>query len=108
MSDQTGSPSYHPVVDAASLPPKAMQRVEVGGRRLLLANVDGEVYAVDDQCSHEDSSLYLGCLEGHYIRCSLHGSRFDLRTGQPMEEPADEPIRSYPVRLRDGRIEVAV
>lgn len=108
MTDNANTARYHPVADADSLPPKAMQRVNVAGRRLLIANVDGEVYAVDDQCSHEDSSLYLGCLEGHYIRCSLHGSRFDLRNGQPMEEPADEPIASYPVRLRDGRIEVEI
>ena len=99
--------TYQAVADAAQLPDGKMMRVDVNGRRILIAKVDGELYAVDDNCSHEDVSLYLGCLEGHNIRCSLHGSRFDLRSGQPMEEPADEPIATWPVRVRDGRIEVA-
>jgi 3-phenylpropionate/trans-cinnamate dioxygenase ferredoxin subunit len=104
MSDHA---DFQPVADADAIKPGQMMRVDVAGHRLLLANVEGEVFAVDDTCSHEDSSLYLGCLKGYHIKCSLHGSRFDLRTGQPMEEPADEPIATYAVRITDGRIEVA-
>lgn len=104
MTDTT---AFQAVADADALKPGQMMRVDVAGHRLLLANVDGELYAVDDTCSHEDSSLYLGCLKGHHIKCSLHGSRFDLRTGEPMEEPADEPIATYAVRVVGDRIEVA-
>lgn len=100
--------SFQPVAAADAVQPGQMMRIDVAGRRLLLANVEGELFAVDDNCSHEDSSLYLGCLKGHHIKCSLHGSRFDLRTGEPMEEPADEPIATYAVRVVAGRIEVAV
>ena len=103
MSD---SPSFQPVAAADALKPGQMMRIDLAGKRLLLANVDDELFAVDDTCSHEDSSLYLGCLKGHHIKCSLHGSRFDLRTGEPMEEPADEPIATYAVRIMDGQIEV--
>lgn len=103
----TNTPAFQAVADADALKPGQMMRVDVAGHRLLLANVDGELYAVDDTCSHEDSSLYLGCLKGHHIKCSLHGSRFDLRTGEPMEEPADEPIATYAVRVVGDRIEVA-
>ncbi|MCU7959687.1 MAG: non-heme iron oxygenase ferredoxin subunit [gamma proteobacterium symbiont of Bathyaustriella thionipta] len=81
-----------------------MLRVEVAGKRYLIARVDDEYFAVDDNCSHEDSSLYLGCLQGDMIRCSLHGSRFSLRTGQPQEEPADEAIGTYALKLQDGQI----
>ena len=104
----TDRQAYQPVADADSLPPGQMMRIDLPGHRLLLANVDGELFAVDDTCSHEDSSLYLGCLKGRHIKCSLHGSRFDLRTGEPMEEPADEPIATYPVRIVANRIEVAI
>ena len=104
----TDSAEFQPVADTDALKPGQMMRIDLAGRRLLLANVDGELFAVDDTCSHEDSSLYLGCLKGHHIKCSLHGSRFDLRTGQPMEEPADEPIATYAIRVVAGRIEVAV
>jgi len=103
----TDSAEFQPVADTDALKPGQMMRIDLAGRRLLLANVDGELFAVDDTCSHEDSSLYLGCLKGHHIKCSLHGSRFDLRTGEPMEEPADEPIATYAVRVVNGRIEVA-
>lgn len=76
-------------------------RVEIDGHAVLLANVDGDIYAVDDLCTHEDSSLSLGCLKGELISCTLHGSRFNVRTGQPQEEPAERPLNCYPVRL-DG------
>ncbi len=75
---------------------------------ILLANVDGKIYAVDDMCTHEDSSLSLGCLKGNLISCTLHGSRFDVSTGQPMEEPATETLRRYPVRMQNKRIQVCL
>jgi len=76
-----------------------MMCVDVHGARILLANVDGEYYAVSDTCTHEDASLSQGALRGEYIRCPLHGSRFSLRTGAPLEEPAETPLKVYTVRL---------
>lgn len=75
---------------------------------ILLANVAGKIYAVDDMCTHEDSSLSLGCLKGELVSCTLHGSRFNVCTGQPMEEPATEALRRYPVRINQDRIEVCL
>ena len=66
--------------------------------------MDGDFYAVDDLCSHEDFPLSYGCLEGDKVKCSLHGSRFCLKTGVPQEEPADLPIATYPVKIAEGRI----
>ncbi len=74
---------------------------------ILLANVDGKIYAVDDMCTHEDSSLSLGCLKGELVYCTLHGSRFNVRTGEPMEEPATEALQCYAVRIENDRIEVS-
>ncbi len=103
---ENGRP-YQPVAESRALAAGQMMRVELNGHRILIANIEGELYAVDDTCTHEDISLYLGCLEGHHIRCSLHGSRFDLRTGQAMEEPADEPLSTWPIRVQGDQIEVA-
>jgi len=86
------------------LAPGQMKKVEAGGRRLLLANAEGEHYVVDELCSHEDYSLYLGCIKDRTIKCSLHGSYFDLKTGCPSVEPATEAIRSYPVKVVEGRV----
>ena len=71
---------------------------------ILLANVDGTVYAVDDTCTHEDSSLSLGCLRGEQVKCTLHGSWFSVVTGEPSEEPADQPLRCYRVKIKDDQI----
>ena len=90
------------------LAPGQMKRVEAGGRRLLLCNADGRLYVVDEMCSHEDYSLYLGCIQDGRIKCSLHGSYFDLETGQPTTEPADAPIRTYSVKIVQGEVLVQV
>lgn len=87
------------VASVDDLPSGRMTCVEVEGRRLLVANVDGSFYATDDTCTHEDASLSSGSLHGDYVKCPLHGSRFSLRTGEPVEEPADEPVNCYPVRV---------
>ena len=96
------------VADAGELAPGQMKRVEVAGKRLLLANAEGTHYCVDEMCSHEDYSLWFGCIKGQSIKCSLHGSYFDLNTGKPLNEPADCPLRTYPTKLESGRVWVQV
>lgn len=94
-------------IDAGSareLAPGKMKRIDAIGRRVLLANVDGQFYAADDTCTHEDASLSTGSLQGACVKCPLHGSRFDLRTGEALEEPAEQDLTTYPVRLEGGRI----
>lgn len=81
-----------------------MTCIEVHGRRILVANVDGVFYATDDTCTHEDASLSGGSLHGELVKCPLHGSRFSLRTGEPMEDPAEEALRCYSVCVEDGAV----
>ena len=89
------------VAKTAELPPGRMRRVDVGNQRILLANVGGQFYATDDTCTHEDASLSTGFLRHEWVQCPLHGSRFNLRTGQAIDEPADVNLRTYTVRV-DG------
>jgi len=84
------------------LAPGTMVRVEIGGRRILLANVSGRIYATDDVCTHEDASLSTGSLHGEFVKCPLHGSRFSVCTGLVAEEPAQENLRTYEVQV-DGQ-----
>lgn len=81
-----------------------MTCVEVAGQRILVANVDGVFYATDDICTHEDASLSSGSLQGELVKCPLHGSRFSLRTGEPVEDPAEEPLRCYRVKVQDNAV----
>jgi len=53
---------------------------------------------------HEDYPLSYGCLHGDAIKCSLHGSRFCLRTGAPLDAPADTPVATFAVALADGQV----
>jgi 3-phenylpropionate/trans-cinnamate dioxygenase ferredoxin subunit len=98
---------YVAVADEQELAPGQMKTAAIAGRRILLVNAEGTHYAVDEMCSHEDYSLSLGCVAGRSIKCSLHGSHFDLATGEPTEEPACDPIRTYPVKIADGKVWVS-
>lgn len=89
---------------AADIAPGAMKQVAIGPRRILLANVGGRFYAVDDTCTHEDASLSRGALRGEWVKCPLHGSRFNVRTGEVTEEPATENLVIYSVRVETGDI----
>ena len=84
--------------------PGKMQRFSVNHNAILVANVDGTIFAVDDMCTHEDASLYRGALKGDCVECPLHGSHFDLKTGQPKGEPATIPIKTYPVTIKDNSV----
>ncbi|HFQ13719.1 MAG TPA: hypothetical protein ENK40_02870 [Gammaproteobacteria bacterium] len=67
--------------ELAAIPPGNMLRVQLRGQMILLANIEGRIFAIDDQCSHEDASLYNGALKGDCVECPLHGSRFRFATG---------------------------
>ena len=84
--------------------PEKMFRVAVNNKHLLLANVSGEIFAIDDMCTHEDASLYKGALKGHCVECPLHGSLFDFRTGKPDGDPATEPVKTYKVEINNEEI----
>jgi 3-phenylpropionate/trans-cinnamate dioxygenase ferredoxin subunit len=83
----------------SQIPPGKMKCVSVNGRRVLLANAGGTIFAADEMCTHEDASLCLGSLKGELLKCPLHGSRFDLRTGAVLDEPAEVPLRVYAVKV---------
>ena len=70
------------VADKAELPANQMMLVVVGGKDVLLANVDGSYYAIANKCTHLGGSLAKGVLEGSIVTCPRHGSRFDVKTGK--------------------------
>jgi 3-phenylpropionate/trans-cinnamate dioxygenase ferredoxin component len=74
----------------------------------LLCLDEGQVYAVENRCSHLEEPLACGRVKWGWIACPAHGTRFDLATGEPMNPPATEPIRTFPVRVVGEMIEVAV
>lgn len=91
-----------PLVD---LPVGEAIRVE-GPVPIAVFNAEGELYAIDDTCTHQDASLADGYLEGCEIECPLHASSFDLRTGKPSGPPAKTPVRTHRVSVEEGTIYV--
>ena len=98
-------------IDAAAhndVPQEDVIAVTAGGREIALYGVDGEVFATDNLCTHGHARLCEGFLEGHEIECPLHQGKFDVRTGVPTCAPATEALKSYPVKIEDGRVWLAL
>ena len=99
---------YTKAGQTTDIPVNTMKMVLVGGKEVLLANVDGAYYAIPNKCTHLGGPLAQGKLEGGIVTCPRHGARFDVRTGKATRLPAVVPAPSYPVRITDGRIEIGV
>ncbi len=99
----------HRVAALSELEPESLTQVEVEGTPICVARTDdGEVYAINDICSHEEYSLSAGEIWDTSVECPIHGSRFDLRTGQPNALPAVEPVATYPVEVEGDDVYVTV
>ena len=102
------------VCPVEELPPGTMKLVPAGEISVGVYNVEGELYAIEDRCSHDDGPLVEGDWEPDdglgrpVVVCPRHGARFDIRTGQPLTLPATEPVDTYPVRVEDGFVRVDV
>src|SRR3954464_2153597 len=100
--------TFEPVGRAAGLAKGAVVSVEVDGVDIAVVHADDDqFYAVRDECSHASVALSEGEVEGCMLECWLHGSRFDLRTGEPTGLPATDPVAIFPVEIRDGDIYVS-
>lgn len=95
-----------PVCRLADLPRGEAFRLETDPPVAVFHTEEGELYAIDDTCTHQDASLADGWLEGCEVECPLHASKFDLRTGAVDAPPARRPVRTHEVVVEDGVIHV--
>ncbi len=94
-------------IDAAALddvPEGDVVAVKVAGKEIALYEVEGEIFATDNLCTHGAARMSDGFLEGREIECPLHQGRFDVCTGKAMCAPLTEDIRTYPVRIENMRV----
>ncbi len=102
--------STHTVCKTEELPEGAMRLVEADGVKVGVFNAAGELFAIEDRCSHDDGPL----AEGEFdpttctVECPRHGSVFDLRSGRPKSLPAYTPVETYEVRVENGEIKLEV
>ena len=92
------------------LAPGTYKLVPAGSITVGVYNCGGELYALEDRCSHDDGPLCEGDWEPDecVVVCPRHGSRFDIRSGRPLTLPAYEPVETFPVRIEDGIVKVDV
>ena len=86
-TNELDSSGWLEVAKVDEIPPSTMKHVEVNNREILVANVDGKFYAIDDRCGHTSARLSRGGLRGNIVTCPLHGAQFDVTTGRKLTEP---------------------
>jgi nitrite reductase/ring-hydroxylating ferredoxin subunit len=87
---------------AEDVPPGSCVKGMLEGREVAIFNVDGQFYATQNDCTHLGGPLCEGSLAGEVVTCPWHGSQFNVRTGEVVMDPAEEPIETFPVEVRDG------
>lgn len=91
--------------DESAVTPGTMLRVHPEGMDpILVCNVHGTLYAVDDECTHAIASLSEGRLQGRIVFCPMHGGSFDVCSGKAMSLPCKQPLRTWPLEVADGKV----
>jgi 3-phenylpropionate/trans-cinnamate dioxygenase ferredoxin component len=99
-----GSDAYFSVCALSELIEGEPRKAVVDGVTMAVVLTEGEVFAINDTCSHGQVSLAEGEVDGCALECWLHGSQFDLRTGRPLSLPATDPVPVYPVKVEGGTV----
>ena len=94
------------VCTEGELLPDEKKTVWHGDTPILVVNIDGDCYALEDRCTHEDFELSAGAFDARSatIECVLHGSRFDVRDGRALNAPAYAPVARFPTKVEDGAV----
>jgi 3-phenylpropionate/trans-cinnamate dioxygenase ferredoxin subunit len=103
-----GKIEYLPVGSVEELKEGERLFIEINEKPIVILNIAGNYYAIEDVCSHDDGPVGEGIIEGFEIICPRHGARFDVRTGKVLALPAFVDIPAYPVRLVGDQIEIGV
>ena len=99
---------FVPAIKVADVPANGMVAVDVNGARIAVANVQGEFFAFDDECTHEQCSLAEGDLAGTTVTCMCHGAEFDVRSGAVLAPPAVVPVKVYRTRVEGDALHIEV
>ena len=100
--------NYHAVASMSDLEDRVPYPVDVGAEEIALVLMDDNVYAISNVCTHEYACLSDGYIEEDRIVCPLHLAEFSVTTGEVIEEPAEEDLRTYSVKVVDDQVYVKV
>jgi 3-phenylpropionate/trans-cinnamate dioxygenase ferredoxin subunit len=99
---------YLDIGPASELPAGERLFAEIEGKPIVVFNIAGELFSIEDVCSHDDGPVGEGDLDGYEITCPRHGAKFDVRSGKVTAMPANVDIAAYPVRVVDGMIQLGI
>lgn len=99
---------WHDLFPLGTLKRRELKAVTVAGREIVLGQAAAGLFAVDNLCTHAEARLSEGYLRGNKLVCPLHGGAYDVRTGGVLEPPCLVPVRAYPLRITEGRLEVGI
>jgi 3-phenylpropionate/trans-cinnamate dioxygenase ferredoxin component len=98
------SEDFVKVAETKDIQAAQMKEVEVAGESICVSNVDGKYYAIGNICTHVGGPLDQGTLEGYEVECPWHGSKFDVRTGEPTKPPARSPEPTYEAKVEGDNV----
>ena len=99
---------FHELAPADEVGPGEVKQYILEGRYVALCNVEGELYAFEDVCTHQFAHLSEGGLEGGQIKCPLHGAKFDVKTGAAKGLPAVKPVPTHTLKVEHGQVYVSL
>ena len=103
--EETAMSNFVKVADLAEIPAGASKLVEVSQVRVALFNLEGEIFDIEDVCTHDGGPLVEGTVvNGCQVQCPRHGARFDIRTGAALSFPAFEATNTYAVQIKEGAV----
>jgi 3-phenylpropionate/trans-cinnamate dioxygenase ferredoxin subunit len=102
------APEYIVFCAVDEIAPGTREVFDLDQGSILVFNVAGTFYAIENRCSHEEVELDRGQLDGCVLECPKHGATFDLASGEALTPPAYSPIKIYPVRIIDGQLQVGI
>lgn len=88
------------------IPPGQVRSFQIEGEFIAISHIDGNFYAIKDECTHMDYPLSDGDLDGEIITCIYHGAQFNVKTGEVVALPAYEPVETYKVKVEENDIYV--
>ena len=107
--------SFVEIVNVNEIPSGKMKMVKVEENEIMIANINGNYYAIANRCSHKKGDLSKGSLDDNIVTCPMHGSRFDVRTGKAVEGPKilffrakTNDQRSYQVKIEDEIVKITI
>jgi glycine betaine catabolism B len=98
------SEDFVKAAESKDIAPSSMKAVDVAGEKVCIINIEGNYYAIGNVCTHVGGPLDEGTLEGYEVECPWHGSKFDIRTGEPTKPPARQSVPTYEVKLEGNNI----